>query len=128
MASYNVEVKIFALEQRKKRKRWKSIQDSIKKRFGIEPPTIRVMQKWEKTLDLKDLSAEIAKGVKKRMPAIQTSAELSFAQSLLPAIMHAKEVGEDMEITAWKWFLQFMKSQIGEEKLKRVIDEYMRDS
>ncbi len=129
MTRYSAKIKIYVLEQRNKRKKpkWKSLQESIKRQFDIEPPTIRMMQKWEKELDPNDLSAEFQKDMKKKMPAIAASAELNFAQSLLPTIMNAEAAGEDLEITGWKWFLQFMETQMGSDKFEKVIADYMKN-
>ncbi len=127
MTRYRSEVKLYVLEQRNKRNKpkWKALQEEIRKRFGIEPPTIRMMQKWENELDLNNLNAEFAKDMKRQMPDIQANAEINFANSLLPTIMNARKTGEDMEMTGWKWFLQFMEKQVGAEKFERIVHEYM---
>ena len=50
MPRFNIQVKLFALDERAKGEGWKAIVQGIRDKFGIEPPTIRAMQKWEKTV------------------------------------------------------------------------------
>ena len=127
MARFKTEVKIFALNQRKQRKKWNEIKESIKEQFGIDPPTVRAMQKWEKRLDQTSLPVELMKDIKGKMPEIERDSRNKFIQSLLPAVLQANVMGEDMEITAWKWFLEFMENEIGRDKVKRVIDAYLKE-
>lgn len=127
MARFRTEVKMFVLDERAQGKGWKVIKQGIKDKFNIEPPTIRAMQKWEKNLDRTVLTAEFMKDIKGQMPAIETEAQVRFAQELMPALWKAKDAGQDLELAGWKWFLQVIDNRLGSQRFERMISEYMSE-
>ena len=60
-ARYKTEVKLFALNERAEGKKWAIIQDRIKERFNVNPPGIRVMEKWKTSLNSESIRAELMK-------------------------------------------------------------------
>jgi hypothetical protein len=127
MVRFKGEVKLFVLDERSEGKSWKVIQEGIKERFNIEPPTIRAMEKWVKNLDRTMLTAELMKDLKKEMPEIKTEAEVRFAQDLMPALWRARDAGQDIELVGWKWFLRIMDDRLGSNRFEHAIDEYMKE-
>lgn len=127
MARFKTEVKLFVLDGRADGKGWKVITKGIEEKFNIKPPTIRAMQKWEKNLDRMALTAELMRDIKEEMPAIETEAQVRFAQELMPVLWNAKDAGQDMELAGWKWFLQFIDGRLGSQRFERMINEYMAE-
>jgi len=127
MARFNSAVKLFVLDGRAEGKGWKIIKQGIKDKFNIEPPTVRAMQKWEKNLDRMALTAELMKDIKGQMPTIETEAQVRFAQELMPVLWNAKDVGQDMELAGWKWFLQFIDGRLGSQRFELMINQYMEE-
>lgn len=127
MARFKTEVKLFALDARAQGKAWKAIKDGVEEKFNIKPPTIRAMQKWEKNLDRTALTAELMKDIKRQMPAVEKEVQVCLAQELIPMLWKAKEVGEDIEATGWKWFLQLIDRRLGSQRFERMINEYMAE-
>lgn len=128
MVRFKGEVKLFVLDERAQGKNWKVIKEGIRNKFNVEPPTIRAMEKWIKNLDRTTLQAELLmKNVGREMPAIETEARIRFAQELMPVLLRAKDVGQDIELAGWKWFLQFIDNRLGSKRFEQMIDEYMKD-
>lgn len=127
MVRFKTDVKMFVLNERDEGKGWRIIRERIRERFNIEPPTVRAMQKWEKNLDRAALSAELMKDIKGEMPAIQTEAQVRFAQELLPVLWKARDAGQDMELAGWKWFLHLIDGRLGSERFERMVSEYMSE-
>jgi len=124
---FNLQVKLFALDERAKGEGWKAIGQGIRDKFGIEPPTVRAMQKWEKKLDRLALSHQLMREVRGRMPNIEAEAQVRFAQELIPLLWQAKDAGQDMEVSGWKWFLKLVEDQLGSDKFEHIIREYIAD-
>ena len=127
MPRFNIQVKLFALDERAKGEGWKAIGQGIRDKFGIEPPTVRAMQKWEKKLDRLALSHQLMMEVRGQMPRIEKEAQVRFAQELIPVLWQAKDAGQDIELSGWKWFLQLMESQLGKQNFEYIIREYMAE-
>ncbi len=127
MARYKTEVKLFVLDERAQGKGWKIISQGIKGKFNIDPPTVRAMQKWETNLDRMALTAELMKDIKGEMPVIAKEAQVRFAQDLMPILWNARDVGQDMELAGWKWFLHFIDGRLGTQRFERMINEYMAE-
>lgn len=127
MARFEGRVKLFVLDERAQGKGWKVIKQGIKDRFNVEPPTIRAMEKWIKNLDRTTLTADLMKDVRGQMPAIETEAQVRFAQEVMPILWRARDAGQDMELAGWKWFLQFIDGRLGSQRFERMIDEYMKE-
>ena len=127
MPRFGADVKLFVLDARAEGKRWKAITRGIEERFNIQPPTIRAIQKWEKRLDRMTLTAEVMKDINQNMPAIAAEAQVRFAQDLMPVLWNARDAGQDMELSGWKWFLQFMEGRLGSERFEFMVQQYMEE-
>ena len=126
-ARYKTEVKLFALNERAEGKGWQIIRQRIEERFNVQPPTVRAMEKWKKSLNRESIVAELMKDAKQQLPKLEEDAQMEVAQNLLPVILKAKEAGEDMETAAWKWFFQWIETWLGRERFKRLVDDYFSE-
>ena len=126
-ARYKTEVKLFALNERAEGKGWQIIRQRIQERFNVPPPTVRAMEKWKKSLNRETITAELMKDAKQQLPKVQAEVQMGIAQGLLPVLLKAREVGEDMEAAAWKWFFQWMESWLGRNRFRQLIEEYFAE-
>lgn len=126
-ARFKTEVKLFAQNERSEGKGWKKIQQRIKEKFNVEPPTVRAMEKWMKSLNRETIAAELMKDVKQQLPKIEEEVQMEVAQGLLSVLLNARKAGEDMETASWKWFFQWIDTWLGREKFKRLVEEYFSE-
>ena len=126
-ARYKTEVKLFALNERAEGKGWQIIRQRIGERFNVEPPTVRAMEKWKKSLNPEAITAELMKDAKAEIPKIGAAVEIEVAQNLLPVLLKAREAGIDMETAAWKWFFQWIERWLGRERFRNLITEYFSE-
>jgi hypothetical protein len=126
-ARYKTEVKLFALNERAEGKGWQVIRQRIAERFNVPPPTVRAMEKWQKSLNRETIAAELMKDAKREGPRIQAQAQMTVAQNLLPVLFAARDAGQDMEAAAWKWFFNWIEGWLGREKFERMIREYLSE-
>jgi triphosphoribosyl-dephospho-CoA synthetase len=124
---YKTEVKLFALNERSEGKGWQIIRKRIEERFKVPPPTVRAMEKWQKSLNRETIAAELMKDAKQQMPKIEAAAQMEVAQNLLPVLLKAREAGEDMETAAWKWFFQWIETWLGRERFEHLVTEYLSE-
>ena len=83
-----------------------------------------IPRKWGKSLNRETIAAEMMKDVKEQLPKIEAAAQMQVGQNLLPVILKARESGENMEIVAFMWYLEWMETWLGSDKFKRYIDKY----
>lgn len=126
MQRFSAEVKLFALDERHSGKTWKEVQQNIKERFKIPPPSLRALEKWQKTLDREKLSQLIIDESRKALPVMEETTLQQMATGLIPILWRARDAGEDMELEAWLWFFSVIERQIGFAKLERFFSEYNR--
>ena len=126
-ARYKTEVKLFALNERSEGKGWQIIRQRIKERFNVEPPTVRAMEKWQKSLNPETITAELMKDTKAQIPKIGAAVQMEVGQNLLPVLLKAREAGEDMETAAWKWFFQWIETWLGPQRFERLVTEYLAE-
>ena len=126
-ARYKTEVKLFAINERAEGKGWQIIRKRMQERFNVPPPTVRAMEKWQKSLDRETITAELMKDVKGQLPKIGAEAQMALGNSLIPVLFRAKEAGQDMETAAWKWFFQWIEKWLGRERFKLLIEEYFAE-
>ena len=124
---YKTEVKLFALNERSQGKGWQIIRQRIREKFEIEPPTVRAMEKWQKTLNPEAITAELLKDAKAQIPKIGAAVQIEVAQNLLPVLSKAREAGEDMETAAWNWFFQWAETYLGKERFKNLVEKYLSE-
>lgn len=124
---FSFEVKLFTLNSRSEGKGWGEIRRSIKERFKIDPPTVRSLQKWEKETDRGVLDRALKEKAKKEAETIKGQALTSVAEDLLPRLWRARDVGGDVEYAGWKWFFSIVENTLGSEKLKRFLEQYLKE-
>ncbi len=124
---FSFEVKLFTLNSRREGKGWGEIRRSIKERFKIDPPTVRSLQKWEKETDRGVLDRALKEKAKKEAETIKGQALTSVAEDLLPRLWRARDVGGDVEYAGWKWFFSIVENTLGSEKLKRFLEQYLKE-
>ena len=125
---YKTEIKLFAINQHAAGKGWPVIQKEIKEKFDGAKPTVRAMEKWEKSIDRESIKAELMKDVKGHLPTMQSDAQIAVMSGLIPVLFSAKDAGQDMETTAWKWFFQWIEKYLGRERFEQLIDEYFKET
>jgi len=124
---FSFEVKLFALNSRREGKGWGEIRSAIKKRFSINPPGVRAMQKWEKETDRGMLNRALKEKARKEAEAIKGQALTSVAEDLLPRLWKARDAGEDIEYEGWRWFFSIVENSLGSEKFKRFLYKYLAE-
>lgn len=128
MRRYSLEVKLFAIEKRRDNSPWEEVRQAIKEKFGIQPPTIRQMERWEKQLATReDLFKALPEEVKKKAEVARTQTLTQVADGLLPTLWMARDAGEDLEYAGWKWFFSIVENILGTEKFKRFLNAYLAE-
>jgi hypothetical protein len=127
MKRYDLEVKLFALDNRRGGKGWGEIRRDIKEKFKIAPPGVRSLQLWEKETDRGVLSRALKEKARKQAETIRGEALTSVAEDLLPRLWKARDAGDDIEYAGWKWFLSIVENTLGSEKLKRFLKQYLSE-
>jgi len=122
---YSFEVKLFALDSRREGKGWGEIRRAIKQRFGIDPPTVRSFQNWEKKTDRGVLNHALKEKARKEAEATKEQTLTSVAEDLLPRLWKARDTGDDVEYAGWRWFFSIVESTLGSEKFKRFLRQYL---
>jgi len=125
MQRFTARVKLYALEQRRSGLAWKQVQQGIRRTFNISAPSIRAMEKWEKTMDRDKLSRMVVEEGKKELPRLEDAALQQVAGGLIPVLWQAKDAGEDLELNGWLWFFSVIERQLGSEKFERFLKEYI---
>ena len=128
MKKFETQMKLYVLDSRKARVEWKTIVYNFKQKFGIDPPSIRAMQKWEALLDRTVLTAELMKDLDKKLPQIEKDSQLEIAQNLIPILWKAQEEGQNSSDRGWIWFFGIIEGQLGKDRFKRLINEYFSES
>ena len=124
MRRYDINVKLFTIENRQRGRGWFEIRQAIKERFKIDPPTIRAMQRWEKEIDREAVDRALAEKAKKELEANKGRAIAVTVQDLIPRLWRARDTGEDVEYRGWGWFFGIQESILGAEKFWRFVDQY----
>ena len=125
MKRYSLEVKLFALDNRREGKGWGEIRRDIKEKFKIDPPGVRSLQLWEKITDRGVLSRALKEKAAKEAETIKGHALTSVAEDLLPRLWGARDAGDDIEYAGWRWFFSILENTLGSEKLKRYLKQYL---
>ena len=128
MKRYELRVKLFAVDHRRQGKTWGEIRRDIKTEFGIDPPGVRAMQKWEKELDREGLTRAIAKKTSQEAEASKKYAVNSIVRELLPILWEAQDAGEDIEFASWRWFFSVVESTLGKDKFRSIVSRYLKET
>ena len=126
MQRFSAEVKLFALDERRSGKTWKEVQQNIEGKFKIPPPSLRALEKWQKTLDREKLSQLIMDESRKALPVMEETTLQQMATGLIPILWQARDAGEDMELEAWLWFFSVVERQLGEARFEQFWSEYKK--
>ena len=124
MQRFTPQVKLHALDERRSGKTWKQVQQNIIKTFGIEPPSIRAMEKWEREIDREKLSRIIVEQGRKQLPKVEGEALQQMVQGLMPILWQARDAGADIEMEGWLWLFSLIERQLGSAKFDRFFSEY----
>jgi hypothetical protein len=128
MKRFELRVKLFTIDQRRQGKTWGEIRRDIRTEFGIDPPGVRAMQKWEKELDREGLTLAIAKKTNQEAEASKKYVVNTIVRELIPILWDAKNAGEDIEYASWKWFFSVVESTLGRDKFRAILDKYLEES
>ena len=126
MQRFSAEVKLFALDERRLGKRWKEVRQGIEEKFRIPPPSLRALEKWQKTLDREKLGQLLIEESRKTLPIIETTVLQQMATGLIPILWQARDAGEDMELEVWLWFFSVIERQLGSAKFEQFLKEYKK--
>ena len=126
MQRFTLQVKLYALDERHSGKAWKKVQQSIKEKFNTDPPSIRAMEKWEKSIDRDKLSQMIIEESRKTLPTIEAASLQQMAAGLIPVLWKSRDAGGDMELEAWLWFFSVIERQLGFAKFEQFFSEYKK--
>jgi ferritin-like metal-binding protein YciE len=124
---FKTEIKLFSLTERSQGKGWQKIRQHIGDKFNVEPPTVRAMQKWQKTINPETIYDELLRETKQQIPRIGAEVQIQVAQNLLPVLSKAREAGEDMETAAWRWFFQWAESYLGKDRFIHLVTDYLSE-
>ena len=126
MQRFTLQIKLYALDERCSGKTWKQIQEGIKERFNVSPPSIRAMEKWEKEIGREKLNQMLIEESRKTLPGAEAAALKEMAGGLIPVLWRARDAGEDMELEGWLWFFSVVERQLGSARFERFLAEYQR--
>lgn len=126
MQRFSLQVKVHALDERATGKSWKQVQNSIRERFNVTPPTVRAMEKWEKDLGREKLSQMLIEESRKALPGIEAASLREMAQGLVPVLWKAHDAGGGLELEGWLWFFSLIERQLGSAKFDEFLAEYKK--
>jgi len=124
---FKTEIKMYAINERKKGLKWDMIRENIQQKYEVKPPTVRAMEKWEKNLNSDTIYSDLLREAKKKLPKMEVDIELEMARNMFPVVKQARETGGDLEAATWKWFFNWAENYIGKEKFIKLVKEYLKD-
>ena len=124
MKRFSFEVKLFALDNRQQGRGWGEIRRAIRDRFGIDPPTVRSLQKWEQGSARGVLDQALKDRAKQEAESAKQEALRRVVQDLPARLVEAREAGEDVEYAGWRWFFSAVESLLGADKFRAYLDRY----
>jgi len=125
---YPLEVRLFAIQKREQGHSWNRVAELIREEFKIQPPARRQMGKWMKDLSARDeLKQALSEEATKKADAAKVEALAQVTNGLLPRLWMAKDAGEDIEYSGWKWFFSIQESVLGSVKFRRFIKQYLEE-
>lgn len=128
--SFKREIRDYVIVERYKRKPWKQIVTEVEDRFGIEPPSIRIMQSWFQAYQK---SADDPTGVKFIATAIEEAANrakpIAYTKMMeeMPLLWRLYEQYKvPMEDAGWMVCLSVLETQVGRENFDRIVSDYQK--
>lgn len=133
--SFKREVRDYVIVERYKRKPWKQIVIEVKEKFGIEPPSIRIMQSW---FHAYRTTTDDPTGVKFIATAIEDAANrakpVAYARMMTEVMPLWRQLQDQSNLTVedagWIALWSFFEAQLGREKFDHTLAIYheLRDS
>lgn len=128
--SFKREVRDYVIVERYKRKPWKQIESEVREKFGIEPPSIRIMQSWfqsyRTTSDdpsgVKFIATAVAEAANRARPIAYT--KMMEGMPLLWRLYEHYKV--PMEDAGWMVCLSVLETQVGRENFDRIVSDYQK--
>jgi hypothetical protein len=128
--SFKREVRDYVIVERYKRKPWQQIAVEVRERFGIEPPSIRIMQSWFQAYRT---STDDPTGVKFIATAVEEAANratpIAYAK-MMTEMPHLWQLHEQhkvpLEDAGWMTCLSVLEAQIGRDNFDRIVSDYQK--
>ncbi len=126
---YPLEVRLFAVEKKRQGHSWDKVADLIREEFKIQPPSRRQMGLWLKGLSLTESTQQpFLEDAKKKAEHAKVQALDQTVHGLLPCLLAARDAGEDIEYSGWRWFFQVLERALGgRDKFNRFIKRYFQE-
>ena len=128
--SFKREVRDYVIVERYKRKPWKQIESEVREKFGIEPPSIRIMQSWFQAYQT---STDDPTGVKFIATAVEEAANrakpIAYVKMMaeMPRLWQLHEQYKvPLEDAGWMICLSVLEAQVGRENFDRMVSDYQR--
>jgi len=126
---YPLEVRLFAVEKKKQGNSWDKVAEVIRQEFQIQPPNRRQMGKWLKDLSITDgLKQAFSEDAKKKIELVKIQALDQTVHGLLSHLWAARDAGEEIEYSGWRWFFQMLERALGgRAKFMRFVERYSQE-
>jgi len=128
--SFKREVRDYVVVERYKRKPWKQIESEVREKFGIHPPSIRIMQSWFQSYRM---TSDDPTGVKFIATAVEEAANrarpIAYAKMMakMPHLLELhKRHDVPLEDAGWMSCLSVLEDQVGRENFDRIVSDYQR--
>ena len=121
---YSLQIRLYVMQERDKGKTWREVINGIKERFGIEAPTMRMMQKWLKETEREKLTQMIIEETKKKIPQAGAEALAYFQQNLLPVLWQGIDAGRDIAKICCMWMMGVIEQTFGSATFEEALCEY----
>jgi hypothetical protein len=129
--SFKREVRDYVIVERYKGKPWKEIVAGVADKFGIEPPSIRIMQSWFRAYQgaMGDPTGVkyVAQVIEDAADAAKPLAQAKMMGEVMPLWSKLQERYKEIDFfdAGWMAFLAFFEAQIGRESFDRIVQRYM---
>ena len=126
MKHYPLPVKVLAVRMRKEGRKWSDIRDAIEEQFQIKAPTARTMQNWGKGTESDLIDRELEAGARHEAKVVKEATLKQTIDELIPNLVRAQEMGDDVEYAVWHWFFSVIITMMGKDKFWRFIKKYRK--
>jgi len=125
--SYPLEVRVFAVQQRKAGHSWGEVQESVRQQFGLPRlPGRRQMRLWQIELE----SSTVPNAVQAQVDRMWPGAEQQMREQVdrvTPQMLSAALRGEDVVVFVGKLMLGWLENEAGPHRFMRIVSEYLSD-
>ena len=116
--------------ERYKGKKWKDIKREVGNKFGVEPPSIRVMQRWFQTYEERtDQPSGVNLMVQNMEDIIDRATPIVYARmlrSIRDSSRYQRLRQLPTEDAAWMLCLALIEAEVGHSKFDRLVSDYQR--